>query len=478
MKIFNKTISAILIAVFLLLPASFGIVGAIALPDPFEKSFVGALDEKYDKLYSAEGEKIVIVGGSSVAFGVRSDIIEEYTDMPVVNFGLYAALGTKLMLDLSLGAIGEGDIVIVTPELDKQTMSLYFNTDMTLKAMGGRFDMLLSLPMDNKLSLLSGMWNYAADKMEYYLKSLPHPDPDGVYNSKNFNEYGDLVYPREENVMLNYRDASTLINPSPEIVSDDFIEYLNDYAAACKRRGATVFFNFCPMNELGFAEGVGLDELLSLRKYFRDELDFDILGSPERSVLGAGYFYDTNFHLGDAGAVKYTAGLVEDLLFALDDAREVNIEIPPEPPLPAFDSYIDVFDENEKYFTFTALQNGSYAISGLTELGREAKTLTIPIAYSSRKVTSISSGALVGMTATKLIIPETTTLRAIDDGAFTGCGTLTELWIYLPDDEYLLPPSSFDGVGIGFTVHIPPESNYPTGYAWGHRGLTFIFDAE
>ena len=100
--------------------------------------FVAALGDKYERLLAADSEKIVVVGGSSVAFGLDSKLMEEKTGIPVVNFGLYAALGTKLMLDLSLPHINEGDTVVIAPELDAQTLSLYFNASTTLRALDGK----------------------------------------------------------------------------------------------------------------------------------------------------------------------------------------------------------------------------------------------------------------------------------------------------------------------------------------------------
>ena len=127
-------------------------------PSQYSNSFVGALNEKYDRLHSIEEPKLVVVGGSSVVFGTDSAMIEKYTGMPVVNFGLYAALGTKLMLDLSRPAIGEGDVVVLSPELDPQTMSLYFSSEQTLMAFDDDFSMFFDLDVDNKLSVLGGMW--------------------------------------------------------------------------------------------------------------------------------------------------------------------------------------------------------------------------------------------------------------------------------------------------------------------------------
>ena len=373
--------------------------------------------------------------------------------------------------------------MIVTPELDAQTLSLYFNTETTLKAIGKRWDMLAELPMDDKLSLISGAWDYAADKMQYYRlglsdKSAGRVSPPGVYRADSFNGRYDLDFPREENVMPLYCDTNNKITPIPDIASAEFIDYLNDYAAFCKARGATVYFNFCPLNEWGFAEGVGEEELSEFYDYLQRELDLDILRRPERSVLGAGYFYDTNYHLNDAGALRYTAELTEDILFELDIPRDVDVEIPDEPPLPELDSFTVRYDENERYFTYEELPGGAYAISGLTELGREAAALTIPVAYKNRIVTMISAGALSGISAERLIITRDTAIRTIADGAFANTPSLRELWIYYPNEDDIIPPDSFSGVGPGFTVHVPDGSAYSAGYFWGELGLDFVYDAN
>ena len=91
---------------------------AFSIPAQYTNTFVGELDDKFERLTSIDEPKLVVVGGSSVAFGLESEILEKYVGMPVVNFGLYAALGTKVMLDLSKAGINEGDVVVLAPELD------------------------------------------------------------------------------------------------------------------------------------------------------------------------------------------------------------------------------------------------------------------------------------------------------------------------------------------------------------------------
>ena len=209
--LFTVKIIALLLAVLTPFVATLSI--AFLSDSEFDESFVGALDEKIERLMSIEEDKIVIIGGSSVAFGYDSRIIEKYTEMPVVNFGLYAALGTKLMLDLSRDGIKEGDLVIIAPELDAQTLSLYFSASTTLRALDGAPKYFTAIPSTHTLSLLGASWDFAAEKFNY--KLFGAPSPEGVYNSRNINEYGDVDYYREANVMTQYYDPNILIDPTP-----------------------------------------------------------------------------------------------------------------------------------------------------------------------------------------------------------------------------------------------------------------------
>ncbi|MDE7384896.1 MAG: hypothetical protein K2M84_03955, partial [Anaeroplasmataceae bacterium] len=104
--------------------------------DQYDNTYLAELKDKISLLKNTKEKKIILVGGSSLPFGIRSDLIEqELPEYKVVNFGLYATLGTKAMMDLSKINIQEGDIVILSPELNSQTYSLYFNPKSILQAL-------------------------------------------------------------------------------------------------------------------------------------------------------------------------------------------------------------------------------------------------------------------------------------------------------------------------------------------------------
>ena len=444
------------------------LTGAI-LPPVFENSFVGALDEKVDRLYSCDSAKLVIVGGSSVAFGIDSALIEKYVSMPVVNFGLYAALGTKVMLDLSEDAISEGDIVIIAPELDAQTLSLYFSSSTTLRALDGNFSMLKYLDFEHTFSLLGASWDFTREKIKYLRSEIP--DPAGVYNSKNFNSYGDLVWQRNENVMNYYYDPNTSIDLDPSILSEDFCEYLNDYIAKAEKKGASVYFGYCPMNSLALVEGCDPE---SFAEYLESNIDCNFISDIGNYVYDSGYFYDTNFHLNDAGVKKHTVNLVKDVLLEVGIPTAVKEDVPPPPPLPESDIRYFEEDENAKYFEYKKLPDGTYSITGVKDEFKSETELTVPLGFDTYKVTSIGKSAFEGSSVKKLVVSRDTNLRQFDNGCFNGASSLSELYIYYPYEAELAPPADFVGVANGFKVYVPDGSDYSIGYYWSERGLTFV----
>ena len=112
-----KKLIACMLTIFAAIPLILAVWG-FAVPAQYRETFVGELPAKRAML-AAESDKprLIIVGGSAVAFGVDSALLaQELPDYQPINFGLYAALGTRVMLDLSIDELRPGDISIVMPE--------------------------------------------------------------------------------------------------------------------------------------------------------------------------------------------------------------------------------------------------------------------------------------------------------------------------------------------------------------------------
>ena len=234
-------------------------IAVVTLAVPmYKKTFVGELGDKYKLLTNTNDEKIVVVGGSSVAFGLDSTLIEEKLGKKVVNFGLYADLGTKLMLDLSKANINEGDTIIVAPEMNKQTLSLFFNAETALQAMDGSFEMLQYVDEDDREALVGELWDFTAKKIGFLLTG-GSPQNDGAYKKEWFNSNGDNTFDRPYNVMSSVSKTITLDfnydkNDGVTTEYEEFVDYLNEYVEFCNDKGATVYFSFPPMNEASLTD--------------------------------------------------------------------------------------------------------------------------------------------------------------------------------------------------------------------------------
>ena len=425
-----------LLLLSLLLPAA-GIL--FLMPSQFEHTFYGALNEKYDRLTGIEDKKLVVIGGSSVAFGYDSALLSQYTGYPTVNFGLYADLGTKIMMELAEDSIGEGDIILLAPEVDEQTLSLYFNGLSALKATDDDHSLLTKLDKSDREKVWGALWDFMAEKVGYFFSGAPNPD--GVYNAGNFNEYGDIdpqKFPRPENVMAGMYDTGKTIYLESWVYAQAFVDYVNDFVRMAEQKGATVYYTFCPINRLSVSlENVpeGTEDALThlsdgLLTYLRDALDCEVLGTPADAVMDEMYFYDSNVHLNDLGVPMHTARVADLLCEKL--GRPANA--------------LETVMQSEGYtwregdFVFRMLDDGTCALAGVE--GTTARTTCLVIPDSSRgiPVTRITRTALRGCASlNSLVISPDSPLREVESGAFEGLLDLYGLYCFSPSPMQTFP---------------------------------------
>ncbi len=325
----NKTLK-IIIAALLLLCMGFSLIftAVLMMPDQFDDLYLGELADKYARLRSLSDEnKIIVVGGSSVAFGINSQVMEKYLGLPVVNFGLYGPLGTTVMMDLTRGHIKEGDIVVLAPETDEQTMTMTFNGEGIWESVDSDFTMLLKIRFHNWGDMLGSFWVYAQKKLQFF--RLGKAQPDGVYDHDAFNEYGDVIYQRQGTIMAENYDPTVPIDLVPTITNEDYIDYVNEYIAYCERQGATVYYSWPPMNELAILQD--REGILEYATFIRENINCPIISDISDYILDPGYFYDTNYHVNDVGVYVHTANLIQDLENVIGDGDYIPIERPAPP---------------------------------------------------------------------------------------------------------------------------------------------------
>lgn len=398
----------------------FFLICGFGLPVQFGDTFMGELKSKYERLKETSGKRIVLVGGSGVAFDCDSALMDDFfPSYEIVNFGMYAGLGTKAVMDLSENYIHEGDIVILSPEQSEQTFSDYFNGEYMWQAADGAFGMLRDLKSENFDAMLGNFPRFALEKLNYVMKGQK-PQTDSIYQKKSFNTYGDIELDTcRENILPNGYDVNQKVRFTEDVVQLEFMDYMNDWAKRLEKKGAVVWYRYCPVNKLSVED---MDELAAYDVFLRQKLDFPVIGNPENSLMEAEWFFDTNFHLNQPGKEVNTVQLIRDMKAMLGDDRAVTVELPEKPHR----TWGDVSAETR---IWTAKDSETYQ-------GEET-----------------------------IVIPENVT--QIEDYAFSNCAGLKQIVLEQKDpSKCIVGQHLLDGTGAEILVPQMSVDSYKRNYFW------------
>ena len=430
----KKRIPLIIVSAALLLSLPITLISVgFGMPSVFSDTYYGELATMYSKLRSQRYQKLVIIGNSAVAFGVRSDLLHnELPSYYTVNFGFYGAIGTKAMLDLSRNHIKSGDVVVLAVEPYEQTSSLYFSGEEMWRSADSDMSLLQGVTRDERGYMVGSFANYVAEKVKYS-SSEEKPMNEGVYSASAFMDAkGDrldyITYSRPYNVMSGGYDSANLPIIGKEVYGPGFIDYLNEYADYVASKGAKAYFGFTPVNALSVGENAErkADELYD---YLRENLRFSIIGHPYKYFLDYRLFYDNNVHMNSAGMYYYTDLLAEDIKFALGMKPGTNTPLPEIPEMPP-ESVVDEDNSDLDKFEYEIVDGTTekYArITRLSEAGKEVSSITVPSTYQGLPVREFDPSTFQGDKAiSRIILPSN--IRAIYNSSFAGATRLSALY--------------------------------------------------
>ena len=443
----------------------------------FKNTYYAALIDKISLLRELKDQKkIILVGGSNVAFGFNSKLIEEeFPNYKVVNFGLYAMLGTKLMIDLSKSFINEGDMVFVIPEINSQSTSLYFNPNATWKALDEDKGLIKYLPTNEQNQMIGTYPSFVSESLGY--ETIIDPG-ESVYRRDNFEAHGDISYTkidedgniislRDKNVMKSKRFVDPKISFNKDDVSKEFINYLNEYSMELTRKGASLYYSFSPVNDLSLSSNE--EEILNYYWYLKENLSFDVIGNPNEYIIDSHYFYDTNFHLNDSGSIYRSYYFVKDIYRdILKENKKPAFKIPKMPDYPPIDIIDADDDETAQYFELEENETG-YLLKKINDNAKDFKTIRLPAIYNHKYVTDISWHTFENSSLEEITVPDS--YSSFKNGSFDNCLSLKKVYLekLRPNElvvDYL--GGLINNVNPEFKFMVPFSSlnDYRTDYNW------------
>lgn len=432
------------------------------LPTQFGETFLGEMRFKQELLRDTPGRRMVVIGGSSVPFALDSGRLEgEFPGWAVVDYGLYADLGTVTMTDWARSGIRAGDLVILAPEQNRQALSCRVGGDSVWQACDGCFSLLTRLQPSRWETVLAAFPAFAGKKLHYALTG--GPEADGIYVRESFSEQGNIRPElRQQNILpLGYQPEQP-ISFAPDVLGEGFVEEINAFAAFVRSRGAEIVYHFSPMNAAALAPEATREAIDRYYDHLSQALDMPILGNPHSAILESGWFYDSNFHLNAAGSLRFTRLLAEDLKLYWKDTTPTSIPIPQMPaPLKR-----DFLGDNSCEDCFAYRETGGgWTLSGLTEKGRRAARLILPASHDGLPVVGFDAALFRGnVTLEELTIQPN--ISALPDRFAEGCLRLHTLTLTGAPTDYSVGQALMDGAG--FRISVPPEylTAYRRSYFW------------
>jgi hypothetical protein len=253
-----------------------------------------ALRDKFERLELITGPRLIIVGGSSTAFGIDSSIVGTGIHGTPVNMGIHAGLGREFYLRAVEDRVREGDTVVLMFEYElaegEQSQSIQNDMAMTCPELrryltddNSSWAMLKRTLDDDSLRMIHAMTYRAFRKKS---------GATGVYCRSGFNEAGDMT--AHYGLPPVEKSEFAPVNLAEEDVQK-FIEQLNDCAAVCHQAGAAIYFSYSPINRQRFE--LSKDSLIRFDAALRSGLNFPVLDRPQDYVFDETEFYDTFYHL-------------------------------------------------------------------------------------------------------------------------------------------------------------------------------------
>ena len=442
----KKRILSILLCLCLLLlfPGALVLAECI-LPDFYADSYYAELSQMVNRLKKAEGKRLILLGSSSVAFGTDTALLQDILSQNGFNYtvcpmGLYGAVGTDVMLDLTAPQLRQGDLVVLTFEPVSESMTTYFGANAYWKCAESDPGLLLLTDSGKRTALVGSYPGYLQERWGIW-QSGQYPTPEGVYARSSFDESCNLIYNRPGNTMLLGYDIGSPIDLARAEISPEFEESVRRFCEKARKAGASVTWSFCPMNRSAIAD----DSPPVLEDYFNrcaQSFGCTSISDPRDYVMDSGWFYDSNFHLNSAGAEVKTLQLAEDILSELGCYQPLSYE---KSAMPDSIASMQAETSGDEAFLFSLIPDGSaYLVSGLNVQGLSAAELTVPTVWDGLPVVGFTPDAFTNaIQLVQLRLPAT--IQTIPDALFSHCTNLSRLILEHTDAPCPITEHSLDG---------------------------------
>ena len=271
--------------------------------------YLASIIDKHAMLKETKPPRLILAGGSNVAFGIDSKLLQDSLGIPVINLGLHVGLGLDFILNELEDIAMNGDIVVVSPEYTIGTTANYplLANTVSFFPEAGRYcnvspvERIESYFQEELHTNLVANFTFIADRFSH--SQIPD-ESNTIYSRHSFNQYGDMTGHLDQLPPRPLHDTGMLF-----ISKKANVERLNKFAHVTAGRKIRVFFAYPSYAASCYHLHTG--KIRRYEEYVRKNLKIPVLGTPSDFVFEDNLFYDTAYHLNREGRHQRTIRLLK-----------------------------------------------------------------------------------------------------------------------------------------------------------------------
>ena len=214
-------------------------------------AYAAILPQKIAWAANAPVPRLLLIGGSGVAEGVDSPMLESETGLHPVNMGIFAGVGLRFMFVTIAPKVQRGDTILIMPEYELMQQPLYGDGFLLLEMLHANPGQIVHVLVPHSLlvmtrSLPTWMQIQAVSIFDHRIKPLfvktTPTFAECLYSVRNFNTYGDVDSRIASTTHMSEQEVETqsvdFVRPSADL---NTLALLKNFIAQEEAFGAHVF---------------------------------------------------------------------------------------------------------------------------------------------------------------------------------------------------------------------------------------------
>jgi len=260
-------------------------------------NYHAAIIDKISILKNSSSSKILLLGGSNLAFGVNSDKLHLSSNMQVVNMGLHIGTGLNVTFKIIDKYINNGDIILCSPEYDYFYGDRFYGDSHLIDTMYYVPEYLHTLFDANQIYAMIDKNIYRNTNVRqrmfdlYVARKHNATVINDIYYREGFNKYGDVVS------HLDKANRSLKIPQKAGRHDEYFVGKLVEFKKHVEKKGAKFIFAYPCISKTQYdADIINIHAIHKL--LVKNNISLDV--SPNDFVFEDNCFFDTRYHLNTA----------------------------------------------------------------------------------------------------------------------------------------------------------------------------------